>query len=244
LWPKISYKFHKIPSANNGSRVTSKRLEIDRDRLKRIRARKQKAGQKGGLAKARNMNEIRSSANEVLLAKASQIQNQTREGKGNIDGPSLENSREMLNESPITPLAISQKTRIAGGPPKYTPEFEAFWNGSTKRGSKFKASKLWEKLRGEADAITAGMQAWQKSEQWQNETKQPHITTWLGRRGWEEIIPRNGHGRPKETHAERITRENRETAALFNCGPPDATSNSAGPEGHAGAHRAVLPRPK
>lgn len=87
------------------------------------------------------------------------------------------------------PLAIASPV-----PPKYTVEFEVFWGQSTQRGSKLKASIQFKRFSGMEPAIQAGMTRWRASEQWQDETKQPHISTWLARRGWEEIVP-NGNGK-------------------------------------------------
>ncbi len=87
------------------------------------------------------------------------------------------------------PLAISSPVV-----PKYTSAFENFWEASTRRGSKLKAFGVWKRLgtfpQGELLAIYAAMVNWKNSEQWQDETKQPHISTWLGRRGWEELVPK------------------------------------------------------
>lgn len=71
--------------------------------------------------------------------------------------------------------------------------FESFWSVSTKRGSKVTARKYWEMLQPDtalAATIALNMALWMDSEQWQDESKQPHVSTWLGRNGWEEIIPR------------------------------------------------------
>ncbi len=84
------------------------------------------------------------------------------------------------------PLAISSPVV-----PKYSALFSDFWSNSTMRGSKVQAYKVWKTIeRGSIDEIKAGMAAWQQSEQWQDESKQPHICRWLKRRGWEEIVPK------------------------------------------------------
>ncbi len=87
------------------------------------------------------------------------------------------------------PLAISSPVV-----PKYSDDFEQFWRQSTKRGSKVEAFREWKKLGivpSAIDPIFAGMFAWIQSDQWQDETKQPHICRWLKRRGWEEEVPRS-----------------------------------------------------
>ncbi len=54
----------------------------------------------------------------------------------------------------------------------------------------------------------------------------------------------NGNGNHKESNADRIARENRETAALFSEPPLDATGDGVGAQGNSRASRALLPRPK
>jgi uncharacterized protein YdaU (DUF1376 family) len=92
-------------------------------------------------------------------------------------------------EGEVKPLATS----VAGKVPKYTPAFELFWKDSTMRGSKQEAFTVWKKLAPGPELwgeIMSGMLNWMRSDQWQDETKQPHICRWLKRRGWEEIVPR------------------------------------------------------
>jgi hypothetical protein len=104
------------------------------------------------------------------------------------------------------PLAISSPVV-----PKYDPMFELFWRNSTKRGSKIEGFREWKKFRPDEELnaeMSRGMTAWMMSEQWQDETKQPHICRWLKRRGWEEEVPRhsngNGNGhKPEPTEQER-----------------------------------------
>ncbi len=86
---------------------------------------------------------------------------------------------------------------------KYSVHFEEFWRQSTRRGSKVEAYREWGKLRTPQDKypeILKGMADWMQSEQWQDETKQPHICRWLKRRGWEESIPRSGGARAAAEH--------------------------------------------
>ncbi len=94
------------------------------------------------------------------------------------------------------PLAISSLAM-----PNHWDSFQRFWVVSTRRGSKKDAFREWRGLKPDDSLqteIAYGMASWQKSEQWQDETKQPHICRWLKRRGWEEVVPRashNGNGR-------------------------------------------------
>lgn len=90
---------------------------------------------------------------------------------------------------------------VAG--PKYPADFEEFWEQSTKRGSKFAAGKAWQKLRPDEilrRTVLDAMAKWRLAEQWQDETKQPHIATWLNRRGWEEIVPASKNGNGNGSH--------------------------------------------
>lgn len=130
---------------------------------------------------------------------------------------------------PSTYVEGNRGKDMVSGDPKYGIDFEAFWEASTRRGSKFDAGKAWKKLspaQGSAmlAAICDGMLAWMQSDQWRDETKQPHISTWLNRRGWEEIVPKvmhGGNGNGKESYGDRVARENRETAARFIGGADD-----------------------
>ena len=124
---------------------------------------------------------------------------------GNAPYPSLPHPTLSQEEGNLNPLAILSPVE-----PKYSDQFLGFWNLSTKRGSKLEAFLEFKKLRiGNPDvpdpvllqSILAGMEAWKQSEQWQDETKQPHICRWLKRRGWEEIVPRAGF--IKHTHTEK-----------------------------------------
>lgn len=114
-----------------------------------------------------------------------------RNGQRNVSGtasetpaPDTEQSRTETEQKPPKPPRV----------PVYSASFEGFWGLSTKRGSKLEASKAFEKIKPDADlmaVILAAMRDWMQSEQWQDETKQPHVSTWLNRRGWEEIVPRS-----------------------------------------------------
>ncbi len=111
---------------------------------------------------------------------------------------------ESRKEGKETFLAISSPME-----PKYPPEFELFWQQSTRRGSKSEALTQWKKLmpdRGHIAAIHAGMSAWKLSEQWQDEKMQPHISRWLRRRGWEENVPKSSNGNGNGHYPGKIER--------------------------------------
>ncbi len=124
-----------------------------------------------------------------------------RERNGNVSGTLHEtvskqdrsdsdtDSEQSRTETEKEPLAISSPVV-----PKYTSAFENFWKMSTQRGSKKQAFAEWRKLgtfpQGALAQIHGAMAQWQQSEQWQDESKQPHICNWLKRRGWEEIVPK------------------------------------------------------
>lgn len=91
----------------------------------------------------------------------------------------------------MTPPLFGEPMR--SNEPRYTEAFMEFWLISTMRGSKLAAFRAWQKVQPTSGLIPAMVDAmieWQKSEQWQDETKQPHVATWLNRRGWEERLPK------------------------------------------------------
>src|SRR5688572_29775487 len=118
-----------------------------------------------------------------------------------LSGLSPEQVRHQKKEERSREVRKKTNTSAAAdGAPVYPADFEAFWSQSTKRGSKVEALRVWEQLRPTselASTINAAMQAWKQSDQWQDETKQPHIVRWLRRRGWEEQVPKRlfGNGR-------------------------------------------------
>lgn len=113
LWEKIRSKF---VAANHPDRLTSRRLERDRDRLNRIRARRSKAGKTGGKAsgkarknKASNShgtNEIGSNRSDLYeandQAKRSQTQTQTQKEESSplLDLPNTETSSVLPDGDP------------------------------------------------------------------------------------------------------------------------------------------------
>lgn len=185
LWAKVSSKF---PYISQG-RVTSKRLEKDRKRLEFIRSERRKAGQLGGIANAKQMRSKQEAKGKQKVASAyNYILNQS---------DSIEASA--IAKRSQTQTADSRlQTREENTPSATADRFDVFWQGSTRRGSKKDALTEWRKLpdvERTSGKIESGMAAWQASEQWQDETKQPHIVRWLRRRGWEELVPhRNGNG--------------------------------------------------
>jgi hypothetical protein len=97
-------------------------------------------------------------------------------------------TEEGIRKHLATEVAKTKRTKS----PKYTPEFEEFWRGSTQRGSKLEAFSEWTKLMPDSDLrrdIAAGMEAWRQSEQWQDPEFQPHVRRWLKGRGWEAVVP-------------------------------------------------------
>ncbi len=103
---------------------------------------------------------------------------------GHESGNALQSSVFNLQSSVLKPL--SDKSDDGG--------FSEFWDGSTKRGSRKAALKVWTRVKPIAllqEEIRDGMARWMRSEQWQDENMQPHISTWLNRNGWEEIVPRS-----------------------------------------------------
>lgn len=105
-------------------------------------------------------------------------------------GTDLDKEEDIEREDKTIMVKVGKQT------PKYSPQFEKFWNASTRRGPKLEAMKVWAALNPDPKLfieITCGMQDWIHSEQWQDETKQPHIFRWLKRHGWEEIIPKSGN---------------------------------------------------
>lgn len=137
------------------------------------------------------------------------------------------NERSTSQPSPSQPIPVIQgKGNIKQKPlsasadrsvPPYTAEFDAFWSTSTRRGSKVDAFREWTKLHHTPELtvnIQTAMHAWMQSDQWQDETKQPHVHRWLKRRGWEELVPKNGvsNGRSK---AEQRTLQNLEAAHRY-----------------------------
>lgn len=177
VWPKLE-PFWIATDGNNG-RIISKKMERERKFLEEKRNLASNAGKAS--AKARKIKET-SSTDVQLYRSTSQ------------PSPSL--PIPTIKEGDIKPLAISSPMV-----PGYSEAFEEFWKKSTKRGSKVEAYREWKKL-GPKDCliIQDGMTAWMNSDQWRDETKQPHICRWLKRRGWEELVPRsllihdNGNG--------------------------------------------------
>lgn len=119
----------------------------------------------------------------------------TRSGRGSGMGSGLHRSSSSSSPSYRGIQRGIQNTNMSPSGDvavEYPDDFSHFWKESTRRGSKLEASKAWKVLHPSESLqveIHAGMRVWMQSEQWQDETKQPHIAHWLRRRGWEERVP-------------------------------------------------------
>jgi len=132
-------------------------------------------------------------------------------------------TEQIQNRADQKPLAISSPAYERSKSPKYELEFLDMWELSTRRGSKLAAFQQWKKIHPD-DAlcveICSSMQRWKLSEQWQDETKQPHICNWLKRRGWEEEVPRspkpngNGYHPPTKEEIDAAAAELRRQGAI------------------------------
>ena len=99
----------------------------------------------------------------------------------------------------LTPL--EQKTQEAA--------FEIFWGDWPLRQGKAAAQAAWQKIPiSEYPAITAGLEKWRNSEQWERGVI-PHPANWLNGKRWQdEDIPQFGesNGKQPESFAERNIR--------------------------------------
>ena len=215
VWSKIRHKFRSL---SNGKMTSSRLLEDPR----RLTTARQQARNKASTAAKARWNKVRQEkelhAQPMLgaLLEAPQIQIQIqKEGERNGEESSLPEdlSTPENNSKTEDPSFANSKPKFA----KYRPEFLKFWELSTRRGSKVDAQREWTKLKPDEvlqAEITSGMADWRKSEQWQDETKQPHISRWLKRGGWEEIVPSSNGHRP-ETDAIRIERAEKRAKEIF-----------------------------
>jgi len=195
IWESVKDCFGPLP--DNPDRLVNPRLEHTRDGLRRF-SDKQKAKadarwESHGITKAGN-------------ATALPQHYQERHDSGNAFQSSvfsLQSSTSKEEEEGLKPLSAEADAKAT----KYPSDFEMFWANSTRRGSKLEAYRAWKLfMPGEElfKQILRGMMAWRESEQWQDETKQPHICRWLKRRGWEEIVPRsNANARSHTTKTDR-----------------------------------------
>jgi hypothetical protein len=89
-----------------------------------------------------------------------------------------------LKEKNISPSG-KRKKKVTKKP-EYTPEFEAFWNLSWKRGSKRAAFQSWKQMdendRTEAQLVISG---WTEAVSFREPNFRPHVVTWLNSGGWE-----------------------------------------------------------
>ncbi len=194
MWFRLQECF--VPMEGNADRLVNPRQEDVRAKQLAYRQERSDSGKRGAAQRW----------SEDSLANGSAIKQPL--AKNSSPSPSSSPSLSLDKEGELKPLAISSPEQ------RYAPSFQLFWSTSTKRGSKVEAFKEWQKLRVDGDSIAAinrGMDDWKHSEQWQDETKQPHICRWLKRRGWEEEVPKsrfngsgNGHTpKPETTEAER-----------------------------------------
>lgn len=99
-------------------------------------------------------------------------------------------SHSILQPQPQLQVLAKANTPRSRAPTKYTDEFEAFWKTyPPNKGSKFEASKSFQKSLNEADhdAITRGADAYAKycADNATPIDKTAHGTTWLNQRRWE-----------------------------------------------------------
>lgn len=77
----------------------------------------------------------------------------------------------------------------------YSPDFEAFWEKSSKRGNKFEAHEEWLKIKPDAELqqqMALSMAKARASPEWRDAKFIPHVCRWLKKRGWEnEYGPTN-----------------------------------------------------
>jgi len=166
MWDGILHEcFGPLPG--NPDRLTSPRLEHERQKQAEFRLRKIEAGKNGGLESGRSRREAkRSTALNLLEADAKQNE------------PLQSPSPSSKEETPKPPSG------------EYSPEFETFWQSSSRRGSKADAFKEWQKLKpssGLRDEIKNAIADACKSPEWLKEHGKyiPHVCRWLKSRGWE-----------------------------------------------------------
>lgn len=143
--------------------------------------------------------------------------------------PNQEQEQEQEQEPEPEPKQEQERKQKQSAPSRsmrapYTPEFEIFWNESSKRGSKFDSFELWRKLAAEEqakaqDAMKAQAHAWIDDKVEENFI--PHVSTWLHGRRWESPVARRQHSeseaqakqgmlgsaRPYKTYAERAAED-------------------------------------
>lgn len=218
-WPKISKLW--TCSEENPERLRNKKQESERIFLESKRELARSAGKAS--AKSREIKDSEPTDVEPTLNGRS-----TSQPSPSQPNPTIKEGER----KPVVPSALRQL-------PKYSAEFEGFWQASTKRGSKVEAWGQWQRIGITRDLIGLlldGMSNWRRSEQWQDETKQPHIVRWLRRRGWEEIVPKSNRGESRETRAEEIVRKNHEAGQAVRDAIRRADGDSDGDSDHEGAN--------
>lgn len=123
-----------------------------------------------------------------------------------LDTEVREEKRTPTPAARVTPEdSLEQETKVAA--------FDVFWEQWPNKQAKSVARRAWLKIPiSEYAAITAGLEKWQKSDQWARKII-PHPATWLNQRRWQdEDIPQfvgGGNGK-SESYDERRRRESEE----------------------------------
>lgn len=104
-----------------------------------------------------------------------------------------ESSAQPSEENHQERLIAKKRDRKPFSPTKYSPDFEAFWENSTRRGSKFEAYEAWCKIRPDPELVAlmrSKMAAFMKTQDWLKENGKyaPHVVRWLRKRGWEQEV--------------------------------------------------------
>ena len=82
--------------------------------------------------------------------------------------------------------ALASGSASASGREKETPVgFDRFWNAYPRKVGKPAAEKAWNKIRHRTN-LMEGLEAWKKTEQWQDEKFIPYPATFLNQRRWED----------------------------------------------------------
>lgn len=170
-----------VPTKHDPDLFTSERIEIERKRRDDYRKQKIEAGHNGGVK-----------SGETRRAKAQKTED-TAEAKPKQSEAALpkNEAKPKQNEAnSSTSTSIKNTSRKSG----YTPEFENFWEHSTRRGSKHDAFREWSYIKPDTDLtgiINAKMAQARASPDWTKDGGKyaPHVCRWLKRKGWEEEYP-------------------------------------------------------
>lgn len=105
-----------------------------------------------------------------------------------LDGvSSLESRESILGEHQRREEKKRHMAKRAVSPHVYTQEFEQFWEGSSKRGSKYEAFEVWQRLSGDDRRLATAAMCDACGTEWKSMDWQfiPHVRRWLRGRGWE-----------------------------------------------------------